>query len=357
MVKILHTADLHLREYGDERWEALRELIQIGKQNRVGVFAICGDLFDKDIDAENLRPRIRELFSNTDFKVLIIPGNHDKDSYQSGMYFGEDVFVLGTPPFQVIELESVKIAGIPFEPIQGGELLRRIQALREVFTPNKKSILMCHGELLDAFYTRADLGLEGEARYMPFKLSYFEGLNVDYVLGGHFHSKFDIRRLGNGGYFVYPGSPVSITRAETGQRKANLFEVGDPPGEFPLDTFHFEEITIALDPLRNESPVETVRGHFERLHPKATAILTVKGYINSEQINMTEPEIVTRINEMARGRYDENHYPFSFRDISRILENDLFIGFTTKARESGCTEEEMERLQDITIRAMMQADL
>ena len=357
MVKILHTADLHLREYGDERWEALRELIQIGKQNRVGVFAICGDLFDKDIDAENLRPRIRELFSNTDFKVLIIPGNHDKDSYQSGMYFGEDVFVLGTPPFQVIELEGVKIAGIPFEPIQGGELLRRIQALREVFTPNKKSILMCHGELLDAFFSRNDFGPEGEGRYMPFKLSYFEGLNVDYVLGGHFHSRFYIRRLGNGGYFVYPGSPVSITRAETGQRKANLFEVGDPPGEFPLDTFHFEEITIALDPLRNESPVETVRGHFERLHPKATAILTVKGYINSEQINMTEPEIVTRINEMARGRYDENHYPFSFRDISRILENDLFIGFTTKARESGCTEEEMERLQDITIRAMMQADL
>ena len=81
------------------------------------------------------------------------------------------------------------------------------------------------------------------------------------------------------------------------------------------------------------------------------------GYIYSEQSGMSVSEILTRINEIAGGRYVEDHYPFRFRDISRILENDLFIGFTTKARESGCTEEEMKRLQDITIRAMMQADL
>ena len=53
MVKILHTADIHLREYKDERWEALEELVEIGKRNKVAIVTICGDLFDKDIDAEN----------------------------------------------------------------------------------------------------------------------------------------------------------------------------------------------------------------------------------------------------------------------------------------------------------------
>ena len=87
-MKILHTADIHLREYKDERWEALQKLIEVGRQNEVEIFTICGDLFDRGVDAENLRPQIREVFSKTGFKVLIIPGNHDSDSYKSGMYFG-----------------------------------------------------------------------------------------------------------------------------------------------------------------------------------------------------------------------------------------------------------------------------
>jgi exonuclease SbcD len=77
-----------------------------------------------------------------------------------------------------------------------------------VLTADKKNILLCHGELLDAFFSRTCFGAEGEGRYMPFKLSYFDDLNIDYVLAGHFHSRFDVWQLKNGGYFVYPGSPI-----------------------------------------------------------------------------------------------------------------------------------------------------
>jgi len=63
-MKILHTADIHLREYQDERWETLQTLIELGKEAKVSIFVICGDLFDKDVDAEKLRPQIRELFSS-----------------------------------------------------------------------------------------------------------------------------------------------------------------------------------------------------------------------------------------------------------------------------------------------------
>ena len=354
-MKILHTADIHLKGHRDERWECLETLVDIGRENKVDIFAICGDLFDKDIDAENLRPRIRELFSNTGFKVLIIPGNHDVDSYKSGMYFGEDVFILGTLPFELVEYGNIRIVGMPFEPIQGEALLRRIRALKETLTPDKKNVLLCHGELLDAFFSRADFGAEGEGRYMPFKLSYFEGLNVDYMLAGHFHSKFDVWQLNNGGYFIYPGSPVSITKGETGQRKINLFEVGAPPGEYSLDTFHFQELTVELNPFKDRNPVQSVRTYVEKLHPKATAILSVKGYVNSEQIKMTETDIVAQIKEITKERCAEEHY--EFKDISRILENDLFKRFTNKAKESGYTEEDIQRLQHITIRAMMKTEL
>ncbi len=351
-MKVLHTADIHLREYQDERWEALQKLIEVGRQNEVEIFTICGDLFDRGVDAENLRPQIREVFSNTGFKVLIIPGNHDSDSYKSGMYFGEDVLILGSSPF---EHGNIRVSGMPFEPIQGEELLKRIRTLKEILTPDKKNILLCHGELLDAFFSRMDFGAEGEERYMPFKLSYFDGVNVDYVLAGHFHSKFDAWRLKNGGYFVYPGSPISITKSEMGQRKANIFEVGEPPRDYIVDTPHYEEVTIELDPFKDENPLQIIKRDLEALRPKASAILIIRGYINSEKIQMSEADIVVRIKEIAKGKCAEERY--ELRDISRILENELFKSFTNKVKEAGYTEEKIKQLQDVTIQAMMKAEL
>lgn len=55
-MKILQTADIHLGKYGDDRWKTLQKLIEIGKKEKVEIFVISGDLFDKNVDAENLRP-------------------------------------------------------------------------------------------------------------------------------------------------------------------------------------------------------------------------------------------------------------------------------------------------------------
>jgi DNA repair exonuclease SbcCD nuclease subunit len=53
-MKILHTADVHLREYDDASWRALQQLTDIGKREDIGLLVISGDLFDEGIDAENL---------------------------------------------------------------------------------------------------------------------------------------------------------------------------------------------------------------------------------------------------------------------------------------------------------------
>ena len=114
-MKILHTADIHLREYDDDRWKTLQKLIEIGKKEKIEIFVISGDLFDKGINAENLRPKIREIFSNTNFKIVIIPRNHDSDSYASGMYFGEDAVILTDldNPFKYKDINIVIIGDHP----------------------------------------------------------------------------------------------------------------------------------------------------------------------------------------------------------------------------------------------------
>ena len=187
-MKILHTADLHLTEFGDERWKVLQELLEIGRKAKIGVLAISGDLFDKDVNAESLRTQIREMFSNKGFKILIIPGNHDSASFGEELYFGEDAEILGEKPF---DYKNVRFLGLPFEAIEGERLVGRIRSLRDHLLDSNTNILMYHGELLDTFYSRSDFGDEGDARYMPARISYFKDLNIDYVLAGHFHSRFD----------------------------------------------------------------------------------------------------------------------------------------------------------------------
>ena len=353
-MKILHTADIHLKEYEDERWKALQELIEIGKRERVEIFAISGDLFNKDISAENLRPKIRELFSNNGFQVVLIPGNHDSDSYRSGMYFGEDTTIL-TSSEDCLEYKGVRICGVPFEPIGGEEVLRKLHSLRDRFASGKKkNILLYHGELLDAFFSRKDFGDEGEERYMPIKLSYFKDSNIDYVLAGHFHSNFQVRRLANGGYFVYPGSPLSLTKRETGQRKINIFKLGDPPGEYLLKTPYLEEVNIIFDPLEDKNPLQIVRKHLEGLSTEARIILTIKGYVNSKKIRMNESELVEEIKRIASNRCIELP-KFEFKDIQVILEDELFKKLSHKLEQANYDDKRKSQMRDIVIKAMSEA--
>ena len=352
-MKILHTADIHLREYGDKRWEALQKLIEIGKKEKIGILVICGDLFDKGINAENLRPKIRELFSNNGFKIVIIPGNHDKDSYKSGLYFGDDTVILGNSP---LEFNNVRIIGMPFEEaMQREDILSKLCSLKNTLTSDNKNILLFHGELLDAFFSRKDFGEEGEERYMPVRLSYFRDLNVDYVLAGHFHSNLEVRLLENGGYFVYSGSPVSITKREVGQRKVNIFEIGKPPKEYPLNTFHFEEVIIELDPFEDKQPLEVIKKRLEELGPEAAVILTVKGYTNSKTIQLTETELVDKIKALTKGKCVE--VLCEFRDIQIVLEDDLFKEFIAKLEKSNFEEQKKEQMRNIAIKALMEAKL
>ncbi|MCW3133063.1 MAG: metallophosphoesterase [Methanophagales archaeon] len=351
-MKILHTADIHLREYEDDRWKTLQKLIEIGKEEEVEIFVVSGDLFDKRIDAETLRPKIREIFSNSGFKIILVPGNHDSESYTSDMFFGEDTIIL-TDLNEPFEYKDLNIWGLPFEPIEGEEILNKLHLLANNLATDKRNILLYHGELLDAFFSRKDFGEEGEGRNMPVKLSYFKDLNVDYVLAGHFHSKFDMWKLENGGYFVYPGSPISITKREIGQRKVNIFEVGKPPKEYSLDTPHFEEVVIEFDPFVEKNPVEIVKEHLERVHSETSIILTIKGYINSEKIKISESELVRQIREITKRKSVEEH--LEFRDIHTIFEDDLFKRFMKKLEQTDYDEEKRKQLRDLTIKAMMEA--
>lgn len=353
-MKILHTADIHLRKLDDERWRALERLVELGRSEEIDVLAISGDLFNSGVDAEQLRPAMRRLFSDTGFEAVLIPGNHDKECYRPGLHFGDNVHIISDPrePF---EHKDLCIWGLPFQQMTGEKVLDMLRIIGGDLRAEKTNILLYHGELLDASFSRQDMGEgEGEDRYMPVKLSYFDELKIDYVLAGHFHTTFRSWPLKKGGYFVYPGSPVSITKRETGRRKVNLFNTGEPPRERLIDTPHFEEKTVELDPLSDKDPAEEVREALSGADEQAKILLSVTGYIDSKKTGITEKELVQRIKELGRGRVvDLEKGDFArFKDISDILEDELFQSFIDRLDKKEYDDKKKKRLRETVIRAM-----
>lgn len=350
-VKILHTADIHLRQPGDERWETLQYLLAIATEQRVDAVVISGDLFDKNLIAENLRPEIRTLFSGNDFPVIIIPGNHDAKLF-GDMYFGSDAVLLVDHSRPHI-IGEIAFYGMTFESMDEYRVLERLQELKTHLQADRTNILLYHGELLDVIFKQSDLGDDEETGYMPVRLSFFKDIRIDYVLAGHFHTRFDIRQLPGGGYFVYPGSPVSITRRETGRRKVNIFETGKPPSEFLLHSPHYEEVLVTLDPSDNTDPVSLIETRLRGLHPQAKVLLTVDGYFNKELIGRGEKELAEDIASAARERCNAVRY--EFRDIGHIFADDLYSSFMKKLDAVDADSEKKRQIREITIRAMIEA--
>ncbi|MEW5785414.1 MAG: metallophosphoesterase [Bacillota bacterium] len=356
-MKILHTADLHLKKHGDERWQALQTLLQIGEREQISLLAISGDLFDQGADLLKLQDRVREAFSGRPFTVLVLPGNHDYAAYSGGIYLGANAVILTDweTPFAHGDL---LIWGLPHSSSdrEGGTVLDRLHALSGRLSAGKRHLLLYHGELLDTFYARQELGDEGAARYMPVKLSHFQGLPFDYVLAGHFHTNFTVRTLDRGGYFVYPGSPVSITRRETGRRKVNLFTPGGPPGEYRLDTPHYATVNITLDPFAGSDPLAQLAEALDGLHPAARLILTVSGYIDGSR-GVAESDLAHRVEQLTAGRCAAPP-ELTFQDIRVVLEDDLFKSFLTRLdRAASDDPARRARQREFAVRAMMEAKL
>jgi exonuclease SbcD len=351
-MKILHTADLHLRREGDERWEALKTLIAVGKSEKADLLVIAGDLFDKGIDAEKLRPEIRRVFSSTGLTIVILPGNHDKDSYREGTFFGDDAVLL-TDADRPFEHGGVCFWGLPFVPGDRERVLARLHELAGKLAPDRVNVLVYHGELIDASFPRADFGDEGTDRYMPCRLSWFADLGLSYVLAGHFHSNFDIMTFGKDAFFVYPGSPVSITKKETGRRRVDLIEVGKPPAELALDTPHYVDELVVCDPFSDKSPVDLVGERLAGLHPHATALLSVGGFIDGVKLGTDETRLLAEIRKVAKKQVVLEDY--SVRDVSSILTDELFATFSERLSATEPDDEKRARIARMVIGAMMEA--
>jgi len=352
-MKILHTADIHIQEADDQRWQALATVLKRAETEKADIVTISGDLFDKNFSATQTRGKIRQLFSQHDLQVIIIPGNHDSQSFKQGLDFGQNVKIIYDLKKPII-IDNTAFYGMPFTPLNETELIEQLQEIGGQLDQTQTNILLFHGELLDQFFNSQDFGDEGDHRYLPVHLSSFTDLAFDYVLAGHFHKSFHLHQLTNqrleqGGFFIYPGSPVSITKKETGPRQACLFDTGATPQAITLNTPYYQEINLTISPEDELAPLARLKNALKNIETQAQPLVSLSGYFSSQNLQTSEKKLNE---ELTKFLQEQNiAHTIELTDITEIINTPLYQTFLEKIPTD---IEKSDELKQLLIQALIE---
>lgn len=237
MLKVIHTADIHLDSpfaLGDAaasamRREELREMFRrlcryIGDV-KADIVLIAGDLFDRKFVTKNTVDLVVREFSNLpNTRFVISPGNHD-------FYSPDSIWVKTEFPENVTIFKSENLAKVHFEIRQQkvdvyGYAFTSISMDQCPFTeylaedPEAINILVAHGNMLQK--NREDC---------PITLADIRSTNFDYVALGHIHNLHEITSEEDQ-WYGYCGSPEPRDFGETGWHGIYALDMGKADDEF-----------------------------------------------------------------------------------------------------------------------------
>lgn len=221
MLKVIHTADIHLDSpfsLGDAATSALRReelremfrrLCRYAGEQKADLVLIAGDLFDRKFVTKNtIDLVVREFAALPDVRFVITPGNHDyyaPDSIWAKTVFPENVTVfksetLARVQYQIRE-HKVDVYGYAFTSISMDHCpFTEYQAAE----PDAINILVAHGNML-----------QKNAEDCPITLADIRSTNFDYVALGHIHNLHEITSEDDQ-WYGYCGSPEPRDFGETG---------------------------------------------------------------------------------------------------------------------------------------------
>ncbi len=222
MIKIIHTADIHLgskldanlsRDKIQERRSEVREtfmrLADFAEKNDVKVIMLSGDVFDEDRPFKKDKDFFYSVVKNhPDIDFLYLRGNHDSGSE----YFEtEELKNLKTftDEWTYYEYDNVVIGGIELKELNKKSLYTILD-----FNEDKINIAMLHGQVSSS---------EGKDNILISKL---KDKNINYLALGHIHEYGEFP-LDSKGVYAYSGCLEGRGFDETGKKGFVLLTVTD----------------------------------------------------------------------------------------------------------------------------------
>lgn len=229
MIRILHTADVHLDSPLRSlalRNPALQDMVETATRTafsrivetavteKVAALLIAGDLFDGAARSARTAAFLMGAFERlgqAGIRVFYIKGNHDAENPVTGvMDFPAHVHVFDGRGGKVALGDEIWIHGVSFKERTAPESL-----LPKFGAPvaGAVNIAMLHTSLA---------GAEGHDVYAPCTISELSALGFDYWALGHVHKR---QVHGTAPWIVMPGTPQGRDIGEPGARTATLLEI------------------------------------------------------------------------------------------------------------------------------------
>jgi len=321
-MRFIHTADLHLKKDEETRLEIFDWLLKKADELRVDYFLIAGDLFDSDTDATLLRQEVRRMFESTRCSFLVIPGNHDTDSFGPDCDYGKNVTQLTHAPFQFLEIRDLNICGVPYQGKRFSECVKDLSG--------RIDILMAHGTVYDQSYIFPLLD-DQETEYMPIFPVDLQNI-ARYVAMGHLHTR-SIELHYEGTHVVYPGSPISLDTKCEGERSFHLVDVDKD--KVVIQKHGVEKAPYWLTreffvfPQAEQAILNAVDGYLSSVDdPRVMPHVTVKGYITEKEKEYLNA--LTSIQQKYGARFQNLRFDRDIQSWDRVILNPMVQSFVAK---------------------------
>ncbi len=202
-IKILHTADVHLKDKnGEASAKAFADIIALAKRERPDVVLIAGDLFDSGFESRSEKSYMVSLLGQIpDIPVFMIAGNHDSLPCYRDITLPPNVHMFGDAMGKV-SVGDTDIYGVSMSRNYSNDsLLKGFH----VDDDNRINILLLHGDL------------DGSSAYNPFTSAQLSASGVDYAALGHVHTTTGVCKSG-ATHYAYAGVPQGRGFDELGNK-------------------------------------------------------------------------------------------------------------------------------------------
>ena len=234
MLKILHTADIHLdspfslldvsraKARKNELRGTFASLMLYAKSENYNIVLMAGDLFDSEFATkETLDLMISQFAQNPDCKFVISPGNHDPLSQKSPYRkadFPSNVYIFGSDDITKFSFDDIGVDVYGWAFLDAKKEDNPLRRGKVVLDKDKINILCVHADMTSA-----------DSDCCPMTENDIAGSGFDYVALGHIHAGGEVKRV-SGTYYAYSGCLEGRSFDECGPKGAIVCKIDGAGG-------------------------------------------------------------------------------------------------------------------------------
>lgn len=324
MIKIFHTADIHLDTpfslsdpiESEKRRQEFRDtfcnVISKAKEYGAEIFLISGDFFEDIFITKNTADLVvREISNFPSCRFFICAGNHDPYSETSPyalLNWPENAYIFKSPSLSYVDIpeKNLRIYGYSYTDKNHPENIFENFTLEDI---SKINILMAHG-FINMPSDTCNIMMEKDA----------EKFGFDYIALGHVHSHTGFMKYGNT-IAAYPGCMLGRDFNEDGFKGVicGCIEKGRANLEFcRVSDKHFEKVSVDISGTKTvKDAISKITNSVSHLDGNTYLKITAEG-ITSPDVLLSDEIVLENLKRFPKAEFIDNTLPlFEFEKLKQ----------------------------------------